>query len=144
MFDLEQAIAEWRRQMGAAGLETPALLDELEGHLRDDVEAQARSGVSLPEAWQAAVQRIGPAVVLQAEFQKSGGEKWPALKMCGVIGLAGTVILNLAGFFVFHKDSSVLFSEVWWSIWFPNYIGWITFLLIGLAGGRSHRDATKP
>ena len=30
MFDLEQAIAGWRRQMQAAGIKTPVPLEELE------------------------------------------------------------------------------------------------------------------
>jgi len=40
MFDLEEKIAEWRRQMLVAGIKTPAPLDELEGHLREEIELQ--------------------------------------------------------------------------------------------------------
>ena len=32
MFDLEQAIADWRRQMLAAGIKTPVPLEELKSH----------------------------------------------------------------------------------------------------------------
>ena len=39
MFDLEQSIAEWRRQMLAAGIKTPVPLEELEIHLREDIRA---------------------------------------------------------------------------------------------------------
>lgn len=35
MFDLEQSIAEWRRQMLAAGIKTPVPLEDLEIHLRE-------------------------------------------------------------------------------------------------------------
>jgi hypothetical protein len=38
MFNLEQAISEWRRQMIAVGIKTPVPLEELESHLREDVE----------------------------------------------------------------------------------------------------------
>ncbi len=59
MFNLEQAIAEWRRQMMAAGVKAPVPLEELESHLRDDVQQQMKSGTGAQEAFEAAVQRIG-------------------------------------------------------------------------------------
>ncbi len=46
MFNLEQAILQWRRQMLSAGIKTPEPLDELENHLRDDMEQKIRSGLS--------------------------------------------------------------------------------------------------
>jgi hypothetical protein len=75
MFNLDHAIAEWRRQMLAAGIKTPVPLNELENHLRDDVEQQMRSGSSAQQAFQAAVQGIGQAAVLECEFDKVGGMK---------------------------------------------------------------------
>ena len=36
MPDLEQSIGEWRKQMIAAGIQSPVPLDELESHLRDE------------------------------------------------------------------------------------------------------------
>ena len=38
MFDLDQAVAQWRQQMSADGIKNSATLDELESHLRDDIE----------------------------------------------------------------------------------------------------------
>ena len=43
MFNLNQAIAEWRKQMAASGINLPEALDELESHLREDVDQQVRS-----------------------------------------------------------------------------------------------------
>ena len=40
MFNLDQSIAAWRQQMVAGGIKSPRVLDELESHLRDDVEEQ--------------------------------------------------------------------------------------------------------
>jgi uncharacterized protein involved in exopolysaccharide biosynthesis len=68
MFDLDRELAKWRREMGAAGLKSPEIISELEEHLRDDIEQQVRSGISLPEAFQAALQRIGQPRVLRKEF----------------------------------------------------------------------------
>src|SRR5213082_2006696 len=70
MFDLNQAIVAWRRQMLAAGLKTSALLDELESHLREDVEQQIKAGLSAQQAFEAAVQHIGNANMLRKEFEK--------------------------------------------------------------------------
>ena len=43
MFDLEQSIADLRRQMLAAGIKTPVPLEELEIHLREEIEQQSKS-----------------------------------------------------------------------------------------------------
>ena len=75
MFNLEQAMADWRRRMLAAGIKTPAPLDELESHLREDMERQVRAGWSAPQAFEAAVQRLGPPQALEAEFAKTAGLK---------------------------------------------------------------------
>ena len=70
MFKLEQAISDWRRQMLAAGIKAPVPLEELESHLRDEIEQLAKSGLTEVEAFQAAVQKIGPAQAVQNEFKK--------------------------------------------------------------------------
>ena len=71
MFGLEQSIAEWRRQMQAAGIKMPVPLEELESHLREDITQQIRSGLSAQQAFEIAVQRIGQPGVLKSEFQKA-------------------------------------------------------------------------
>jgi hypothetical protein len=72
MFELDRAIAEWRRQMAGEGIKSPALLDELESHLQDDVERQVQSGTSAKEAFHAAVNRLGQPRALTNEFSKVG------------------------------------------------------------------------
>jgi hypothetical protein len=72
MFNLDKAITDWRRRMVTAGIKTPEVLDELESHLRDEVEQQLRSGVSEEHAFEIALQRIGQTDALQTEFQKIG------------------------------------------------------------------------
>jgi hypothetical protein len=70
MFDLEQSISEWRKQMLAVGIKTPAPLEELEIHLRETIEQQTKSGLDEPAAFAAAVQKIGKANMLKNEFKK--------------------------------------------------------------------------
>jgi hypothetical protein len=72
MFNLEQAVAHWRAELAAAGLESLEILDELEGHLRADITQQVQSGVAAEQAFRLAVQRIGPPHALGAEFKKAG------------------------------------------------------------------------
>jgi hypothetical protein len=62
MFNLEQAISEWRRRVLAAGITPPpGAVDELEGPLREELERQGNSGLTEEEAFKVAVQRTGRA-----------------------------------------------------------------------------------
>ena len=70
MFNLDTAITEWRRQMLEAGIKTPVPLEELEIHLREEIERQLKSGLSEQEIFDSAVQKIGPAHTIQYEFEK--------------------------------------------------------------------------
>ena len=70
MFNLDLAIAEWRRKMISAGIKSRDVLDELESHLREDVEQQMRSGRTAEEAFRTAVQHVGAAENLIHEFAK--------------------------------------------------------------------------
>jgi len=70
MFNLEQSIAEWRRQMLAAGIKTPVPLEELEIHLREEIERRINSGQSEADAFSSAARNIGQAQLVQNEFAK--------------------------------------------------------------------------
>jgi hypothetical protein len=96
MFDLEKAITGWRRQMLAAGIQTPVPLEELEIHLRDEIEREIKSGLNLSEqkAFELSVQRIGQPKVLQSEFKKTGDP----MDMQKIIKLAGIIFVALALF----------------------------------------------
>src|SRR5215831_17951843 len=71
MFDLETSIADWRKQMLAAGVKTPVTLEELEGHLREELGNRMSAGMPEGEAFRLAVARVGHPQSLAAEFQKS-------------------------------------------------------------------------
>jgi hypothetical protein len=95
MFNLEQSIAEWRRQMLAIGIKTPVPLEELESHLREDVEERMHSGSSAPQAFASAVQQIGHASSLKQEFAKVGGTIQTRIKHI-ILTLSGVPNLQLA------------------------------------------------
>jgi hypothetical protein len=95
MFDLEQSIAEWRKQMLAAGIQSPEPLEELEVHLREEIERQTHLGINAQTAFDLAVQKIGHADLLKTEFKKAAGfSKWlsgnetaPVLRILGLLWL---------------------------------------------------------
>jgi hypothetical protein len=100
MFELEQSIADWRKQMLAAGIKTPVPLEELESHLREDVEQQMRSGFSEQEAFGSAIKKIGQPRLLKTEFQKAdcSGTFMITYRILGVLwmalsGVFGTLFL---------------------------------------------------
>lgn len=72
MFNLEQTITNWRQQMRAAGIRSPQVLEELEGHLREEIEQQIKSGLDARTALERAAQEIGGPNRIQNEFQKIG------------------------------------------------------------------------
>src|SRR5579864_2135278 len=72
MFNLEETISKWKQQMAAGGVRGRAVLDELESHLREEIDRQMRAGANAERAFEAAAQKIGPASTLKNEFRKSG------------------------------------------------------------------------
>lgn len=61
---------DWRRQMLAAGIKTPVPLEELEIHLREEIELQIRSGFTEQQAFEIAAGKIGQVNSLEHEFKK--------------------------------------------------------------------------
>ena len=97
MFDLEQSIAEWRRQMLVAGIQAPVPLDELESHLRDEIERLIQAGHAEQTAFNFAIQEIGPMAALRNEFGKvepAGGSRRQTA-FVEIIFLSGTVLIPL-------------------------------------------------
>jgi hypothetical protein len=91
MFNLEQSIADWRRQMLSAGIRTPVPLEELENHLRDEIERQIKSGLGEQKAFEISVQRIGQPEILKREFNKN---QWISMKKLGIFALSiGAIII---------------------------------------------------
>jgi len=75
MFDLEKAITDWRQQIAASGIRSVQVLNELEGHLRDDIGRQVQMGVSAQPAFECSIRRIGESEALAVEFQKAAAPK---------------------------------------------------------------------
>ena len=73
-------------------MKSPSVLDELESHLRDEVETQLRLGLTELQAFEIAVERIGPIKTLGREFTEEQRLINAALFGCaGLYSLVGCV-----------------------------------------------------
>lgn len=131
MPELEQLIAEWRASMNASSHASRETLDELENHLREEVEKLLRSGLSETEAFQRAVAKLGSPATLAGEFEKLRGASWLPVKLVAGIGIAGALVLfimiipSLAG----QQWSWLLGAHV-----FTITLGYSATLLLGTLG----------
>ncbi len=113
MPDLEKQISEWRRQMLAAGIKTPVPLEELESHLREDIERLVKSGLEEKMAFNSAVEKIGPMRPLRREFETveatKEGRRWKNFETLFLIVTLWLPILVGSLAFYFKNDA---FSEM--------------------------------
>ena len=139
MPDLDEKFVEWRRQMLAAAIQAPEPLDELESHLRDEVEQRMKLGLNAQEAFETAIQRLGQGSVLQLEFKKIEATEMKHI-----------VVILAALFGMVFGLSTVLPQLGQWSR--TGVMHSLTFLLLGVAlvivcgsavfyGIRTHREA---
>ena len=70
MFDLEKALATWRRFHAYRRVFTADDLDELEQHVRDQVEALRAEGLSDQEAFRRAMHEMGDHAQAESEYRK--------------------------------------------------------------------------
>jgi hypothetical protein len=76
MFDLESQIRGWRSDLAAAMGNVPGPLDELESHLRDDIDRRMRLGADARSAFEAARTQLGEVGRLAREFAEAGDRRW--------------------------------------------------------------------
>ncbi|MEM6646619.1 MAG: permease prefix domain 1-containing protein, partial [Bacteroidota bacterium] len=69
-FDLDTALATWRRFLQNERTIAPDDLDELETHIRDLVDEQLASGTSPEVAFRRATRQIGSFAGLQTDYQR--------------------------------------------------------------------------
>ena len=139
MFNLEQSVADWRRQMLAAGIKTPVPLEELEIHLREEIERQTEAGLNETEVFKASVQKFGPAQVVQNEFRKVEARKedrqWQLMQIM-FVALTGLVpiLVPIAGF-----SRHGVFWEMTSGQIIASLAAWLSFSLLAWSGRLSYR-----
>src|SRR6059058_6057455 len=95
MHNLEQLIAEWRKPMMNAPNVGSETLDELENHLRENVDQLIRSGMTEAEAFQRAMTQLGGARTIASEFQKLDLCAWLPVKVTTGIGVMAAMAMAI-------------------------------------------------
>lgn len=128
MFDLQREISLWRRAVGSREAIGTEDAQELEDHLRDEVENLQAKGLTTEEAFLIACKRLGEARALSGEFKKVGGLVWKtwsvdrreAAVAAGMAGLAGLLALlpTWFGWSLFESTDSRALSYLRWGGFF--------------------------
>jgi hypothetical protein len=132
MFNLEKEIADWRSHMVQAGIERPEILDELESHLRSEIDRHLADGSDPQQAFKAAVQQIGNARNIKHEFERAEDCQPPELqKLLWMACIGFAALVSLVSTCVF------LTSELGWTktafglvavSWTVCYLGSLPYL----------------
>jgi hypothetical protein len=109
MSNLEKSIADWRRQMLAAGIKTPVPLEELEIHLREEIERQMKLELNEQEALEISVQQIGQPKMLKNEFKKSERNIMTkaAMILLGIFGVLFGTAMILPALHLYNEQGMV-------------------------------------
>ena len=136
MFNLEQAVTDWRQRMLAAGIKTPVPLEELESHLREEIEQRIKAGLNEATAFAAAVESVGVAQGVRAEFAKieAGGTAREEIFMCIVLVVAAILIPVFVAGSVWHKRAEMTTGQLASSL-----SAVATFALLVWGGRLGHR-----
>lgn len=94
--NLEQVISDWRRELADGGITSEDVVDELESHLRDDIERRTRCGASPGGAFESAVKQMGEAKNLKVEFDKIQSKERKYMKRGLIIGGIVGVLVGMA------------------------------------------------
>lgn len=86
-FNIDERVTTWIRGIRASGNVTPDDADELESHLRDEIDALRQTGLTDSEAFLIAIRRMGSANQIAREFYKVNGRRlWKYLEPSGLSG----------------------------------------------------------
>jgi len=77
MHDVEKQIEQWRNALRASDAFRTSDIDELEGHLREEMERLHPLGLSPAESFLIARHRLGEAHALESEYQKVNARRRP-------------------------------------------------------------------
>jgi hypothetical protein len=86
---LERQIAEWRTFVARGKAIADPDVEELEGHLRDQIEVLTGAGLDADEAFLVAVKRIGSLNALSREFAREHSERLWRQLVLGADGIGG-------------------------------------------------------
>ena len=131
MFDLERQIEAWRQTLPSSLGARKEAVEELESHLREEVQRLMLAGKNPEQAWTAALDRLGTSGQLAGEFEKLAHEPvaWlPARLILIFLGGSGCLVAAwLVSRFVEGRMEAVLASHI-----FAITLGYTAMLAMGL------------
>ena len=95
MSDIERQIEQWRKGLGTSEALGTTDLDELESHLREEMERLTPLGLSPMEAFLVARHRLGATEALETEYAKVNTDRRALLHLSWMAG--GVLVYILAG-----------------------------------------------
>jgi hypothetical protein len=109
MCDFEQKISEWRKQMLAAGVKSPVPLEELEAHLREEIERLVKSGLNEQSAFETSAAEMGRPEKLNCEFKKNErtSMKNKLLILAGILGVLVGAALIMPAAHLYNEEGMV-------------------------------------
>ncbi|MBN2271840.1 MAG: hypothetical protein JXN61_14580 [Sedimentisphaerales bacterium] len=97
MFDLNEEISKWRCGLAAFQTLEKSDIDELEGHLREEIKRLMALGLLEQEAFYVARHRLGDTDSLAGEFAKiNGSVLWSKRLFWAAVGLFGYIVASYA------------------------------------------------
>lgn len=130
MSELDRRITAWRRSVRRILSQRDDVLDELEGHLTEEVQSQMRAGHSLDDAFSTALSKLGQVDELAAEFRRIPAvySLWlPARLICmgGLVVTAALLVRLMPRFLSGGTDGFMAFHIA------SITVGYFATLLIG-------------
>ena len=116
MFDLNDEIANWRYNLEECGKIGQEDIDELESHLRDELDQLAKMDSITEKDFNKAVAQLGNVSQLKEEFSKVHAGN------SGLVGIIEGEVLAMSSGKTFHSDR---FITVLLFIGFCGVIGWL-------------------
>jgi hypothetical protein len=117
MNSLDMEIAQWRQQMLAVGIKRADVLDELESHLREDVERRIRSGTDEARALRTSIQQLGRPSSLKTEFEKENTKrkymKRSLITSAGIVGILVGMALVMPAVAQYRHEGAMRNGEPW-------------------------------
>lgn len=128
MFDLDMAVASWRKGLRRRSSLSPRELDELEDHLRAhfELELELNAALAPPRAFAIVRADLGEPAVLSREFAKARRPQWKRLLVAAWALFAVSFVLPAVSEPIFDPSGGLVASVP----------GWDAFLsaLSGMAG----------
>lgn len=131
MRDLEQRIAAWRRSITKASSHRAELVQELEEHLREEIDCLRRSGAAEKDAFEMALAKLGSPAVIASECDKLSlpQRAWWPVNVARWCAAAAVLVSGTLLIFRLDRIGLLLAAHVWCVI-----IGYLLMFAIGGLG----------